>query len=239
MTSEAPRPSNGSYHHGNLRHALIAQGRLELEKMGPQELSLRNLARAVGVSEAAPSRHFAGKAGLLAAIAADGFGELACIRARITNSGDDALTVAYRMMDAYVDFAREHKGLFNLMVGPRIVARDAYPELSSRSAESFNAFARAVEEYARECGWQKEALPFVVHGAWAMEHGLATLILSERVPRLEMPIAIDSIVHFSISMFLHAVAAGPARLEALLNATSTAPKGWEDASAGGGGCGGN
>lgn len=220
MTSEVPRPPNGGYHHGNLRNALIAQGRLELEKMGPQELSLRNLARAVGVSEAAPSRHFAGKAGLLAAIAADGFMELASIRFRIAHSGDDALTVVYRMMDSYVDFARAHKGLFNLMVGPRIVARDAYPELSERSAESFTAFARAVEQYAKECGWKKESLPFVVHAAWAMEHGLATLILSERVPRTEMPIAIGPMVHFSINMFLHAIAAGPKHLEALLNATA-------------------
>jgi AcrR family transcriptional regulator len=228
MTSEAPRPFSGNYHHGNLRHALIAQGRLELEKMGPQELSLRNLARAVGVSEAAPSRHFAGKAGLLAAIAADGFRELAGIRFRIANSGDDTLTVAYRMMDAYVDFAQAHKGLFNLMVGPRIVARDVYPELSERSAESFRAFARAVEEHATECGWSKGALPFVVHGAWAMEHGLATLILSERVPRSEMPVAISPMVHFSINMFLHAIAAGPKRLEVLLNETAHTRKRWAE-----------
>jgi AcrR family transcriptional regulator len=224
MMSHAPRPTSGSYHHGNLRNALIAQGRLELEKMGPQELSLRNLARAVGVSEAAPARHFAGKAGLLAAIAADGFTELAGIRFRIANSGDDALTVAYRMMDAYVDFAQAHKGLFNLMVGPRIVARDEYPDLSERSVDSFSAFAQAVKEYAKECGWKKETLPFVVHGAWAMEHGLATLILSERVPRQEMPLAISPMVHFSISMFLHAIAAGPKHLEALLNATARARK---------------
>ncbi|MFM0341990.1 TetR/AcrR family transcriptional regulator [Paraburkholderia fungorum] len=232
MSSAAPRSPRESYHHGNLRNALIAQGRLELERMGPQELSLRNLARAVGVSEAAPSRHFAGKAGLLAAIAADGFRELADIRYRVASSGDAPLTVAYRMMDAYVDFAQAHKGLFNLMVGPRIVSRDTYSELSEQSAASFNVFARAVEGYAIECGWKREALPFVVHSAWAMEHGLAALILSERIPRADMPIGVSSIVHFSISMFLHAVAAGSTGLEALLTVTSNARKGWAEAKEG-------
>ena len=66
-----------SYHHGDLRNALIAAGRAALEELGPRELSLRSVATAVGVSEAAPSRHFAGKDGLLAAMAAQGFSELA------------------------------------------------------------------------------------------------------------------------------------------------------------------
>src|SRR3989442_7084727 len=66
-----------SYHHGDLRNALIAEGRTLLELKGARDLSLRETARRAGVSIAAPSRHFDGKEALLAAIAASGFRELA------------------------------------------------------------------------------------------------------------------------------------------------------------------
>ena len=210
MTQDTTLPSSGSYHHGSLRNALIAQGRLELEKTGPQELSLRSLARSVGVSEAAPARHFAGKAGLLAAIAADGFRELAQSRVRLSKSTESELRIAYRMMESYVAFARKHRGLFNLMVGPRIVAREDYPELLEQSAASFMTFAEAIRKYAVSCGWESESLPLVVHGAWAMEHGIATLILSDRVPRQDLTVSVAAMAEFSINMFLAAVHAGPA-----------------------------
>lgn len=217
MNEETLSATGGSYHHGNLRNALIAQGRLQLEQLGPQELSLRSLARAVGVSEAAPSRHFAGKAGLLAAIAADGFHELAQIRQRISESRQGALAAAYQMMSSYVAFAREHRGLFNLMTGPRIVPRDDYPELGIQSARSFGAFAGAIAGYARSCGWGEDSLQLVAHGAWAMEHGLATLVLSERVPRHDMPVEVDAMIEFSIHMYLSAVKSGPAAFKKLMD----------------------
>ncbi|SPB17765.1 TetR family transcriptional regulator [Caballeronia novacaledonica] len=205
------------YHHGNLREALIAEGRRALEDVGAHELSLRYLARAVGVSEAAPSRHFAGKEGLLAAIAADGWRDLAALRREILGADNTAMTAAYRMLRVYVEFAQSHKGLFDLMVGPRIVARDSYPELTEEGSISFRLFASSVEQAARENGWPESTLTLVTHAAWSIEHGLATLILSDRVPRSDLPVQIDHIIHFSIGMFLSAVAAGPAHLESMLD----------------------
>jgi AcrR family transcriptional regulator len=196
-----------------LRNALIAEGRRALEEIGVHELSLRYLARAVGVSEAAPSRHFAGKEGLLAAIAADGFRDLAALRRAISASDDTAMSKAYRMMRVYVEFAQRHKGLFELMIGPRIVARDSYPELNEESGQSFRLFASAVETFALEKQWEQQSLTLVTHAAWSVEHGLATLILSDRVPRSDIPVSIDQMVEFSIGMFLSAVAAGASRLE--------------------------
>jgi AcrR family transcriptional regulator len=204
------------YHHGDLRNALIAEGRRALEEIGARELSLRYLARAVGVSEAAPSRHFAGKEGLLAAIAADGFRDLAEMRSEILLSDGPAMTKAYRMMHAYVEFAQSHKGLFDLMIGPRIVARDAYPELTEEATKSYRVFETAVENAALESGWPKRSLNLVTHAAWSVEHGLATLILSDRVPRSDRPLKLEPMIHFSISVFLSAVAAGPAHLESIM-----------------------
>jgi AcrR family transcriptional regulator len=121
---------NADYHHGNLRSALIEAGRQALKDVSAQDLSLRYLARMVGVSEAAPSRHFSGIDELFATIAASGFRELAALRIEIRNSDDTAISKAFRMMRVYVEFAQRHKGLFGLMIGPRIISREAYPELA-------------------------------------------------------------------------------------------------------------
>lgn len=222
MSSEASRATSSAYHHGDLRNALIAEGRSELETHGPNELSLRRLAKTVGVSSAASVRHFSDKAEFLAALAADGFRDLARIRRKIGSAGGDSLTTAYRMMSAYVEFADAHKGVFALMVGPRLIERDAYPELSLAANESFAYFSGAIAAYAEDCGWTAESLPFVSHGAWAMEHGLATLILSGRVPRSDVRVEVFPMVHFSITMFLQAIEAGPDRLQKLLEATARA-----------------
>ncbi|QBR01395.1 TetR/AcrR family transcriptional regulator [Paraburkholderia pallida] len=224
MSSKPPPATATPYHHGDLRNALIAEGRRALEEVGAHELSLRYLARAVGVSEAAPSRHFAGKEGLLAAIAADGWRDLATIRSGILKSDDPAMTKAYRMMRAYVEFAQTHKGLFDLMVGPRIVARDLYPELTEEGTKSFGLFAKVVEQAALESGWKKNALTLVTHAAWGVEHGLATLILSDRVPRSDLPVRLDQMIHFSISVFLSAIDAGPAHLEKVMNGLPAAKR---------------
>src|SRR5258707_9323965 len=112
VNSKASSDVTVPYHHGNLRNALIAEGRRALEEIGVHELSLRYLARKAGVSEAAPSHHFAGKEGLLAAIAADGFRDLAALRVAIAESDEAALSKAYRMMRVYVEFAQRYQGLF-------------------------------------------------------------------------------------------------------------------------------
>lgn len=217
VTAKSSAPAAAPYHHGNLRNALVAEGRRALEEIGAKELSLRYLARAVGVSEAAPSRHFAGKEGLLAAIAADGFRELAALRLEILAAADTPMSTAYRMMRTYVEFAKRHKGLFNLMVGPRLVARDSYPELTEQNTRSFSLFASSIEKIASENGWPKRSLTLVTHAAWSMEHGLATLILSDRVPRSDLPIRVEQMIEFSIELFLSSVVSGPDHLKKIVD----------------------
>jgi len=218
MRKQAASPP--SYHHGDLRNALIVEGRRVLEELGAHELSLRHVARSVGVSIAAPSRHFDGKEGLLAAIAADGFRELAALRQEIAASTGDPVIKVYRMMDSYVRFAQREKGLFDLMVGPRILPKDAHTELSAAGTASFDLFASAVCDYARSKNWSEDDLNLVVHAAWSVEHGLATLILASRVPRSDRNIDVEQMIHFSISLLLSGVAAGPAHLARIARITA-------------------
>ncbi len=104
-----PRP----YHHGNLRAALLASAEQTLNEGG--ELSLRELARQVGVSHAAPRRHFAGKQALLDALAQDGFERLGGeLRGAMAGASDfEGRLLAFAR--AYVGFATEHAALLELM----------------------------------------------------------------------------------------------------------------------------
>jgi AcrR family transcriptional regulator len=207
---------SADYHHGNLRNALIEAGRSALMDVSAQDLSLRYLARMVGVSEAAPSRHFAGIDELLATIAASGYRDLAALRVAIRDSEDTAIAKAHRMMRAYVEFAQRHKGLFGLMIGPRIVAHQAYPELIEESNRSFGLFSAAIEALAIESGWADADLKLVTHAAWSTEHGLATLILANRAPRADTRVAIPKLIDFVLMTLLSAITAGPNHLQRVI-----------------------
>src|ERR1700688_2340883 len=77
MTTESL--DHPAYHHGDLRAALLRAAAAEIERGGYENLSLRELAESLGVSRAAPYRHFADRRALLAALAAAGFDELTAI----------------------------------------------------------------------------------------------------------------------------------------------------------------
>ena len=104
-----------TYHHGDLRKALVKAAAEELEHSGYEKLSLRELAASLDVSRAAPYRHFADRRALLAALAADGFDDLTTIYRRgiaTAKSPPARLATAGR---AYLAFAAERPQLFRLM----------------------------------------------------------------------------------------------------------------------------
>ncbi|MES2183857.1 MAG: TetR/AcrR family transcriptional regulator [Pseudomonadota bacterium] len=206
--TRAARPAT-TYHHGDLRNALLREGRALLETLGATELSLREVARRAGVSEAAPSRHFEGKEGLLAGIAAEGFRELAAQRRAIAAQDTGTLAKVRDMLLSYVRYAQQNKGVFHLMVGPRILDPTRHLELVEVGNESFQLFAGAVVDLAVEHGWPRRQVELVTHSAWAVEHGLATLILADRAPNRASSVQVDRMISFSVDMILSAIVAGP------------------------------
>jgi AcrR family transcriptional regulator len=198
-----------AYERGGLRNALVEEGRRIFEENGATELSLRALARRLGVSEAAPSRHFKGKEELLAAIAVSGFEELAEQRKQISAMNLKALPKAREMMLSYVRYGRAHAGLFDLMTGPRLLQEFVRGDVEATSNISYAYFADSVFELALESGWPKKQLHYLSHAAWAMEHGVAALINAGRIPRTDSNLETQSMIEFSIDMFLSAVVAGP------------------------------
>ncbi|HEU0205014.1 MAG TPA: TetR/AcrR family transcriptional regulator, partial [Burkholderiaceae bacterium] len=119
-TGGAQQGGRATYHHGNLRDALVAQGLQMLEGGGAASLSLRQVAERTGVSPAAPLHHFETKEALLAAIAAEGFRRLFEHRIRSLRDKADAVERLLAVMMASVDFALANPALFHLMFGPEI-----------------------------------------------------------------------------------------------------------------------
>lgn len=160
------RKPEGAYHHGNLRAALIEAAGAILEAEGLESLSLRAVARAVGVSQTAPYRHFADREALLAAVAAQGFTDLLQRIASSVNphAGNPHDAVA-AIGAAYVLFAAERRALFRLMFGRDIRER-------ARHA----ALAHATEEVARRIGRILND-PGLGLGIWSAMHGLAWLVV--------------------------------------------------------------
>ncbi|MFZ3581550.1 TetR/AcrR family transcriptional regulator [Loktanella sp. DJP18] len=132
---------DATYHHGNLRAALIAEGIALLEEQGPEALSLRTLAARVGVSHTAPRNHFGARQGLLTAIATEGFHRHAAhMAAGLPPDGNrrDALNAAAR---GYVGFARAHPHLYALMFSPTLCDKSD-PDLQAAGQASFAILQR-------------------------------------------------------------------------------------------------
>src|SRR3954464_10631940 len=102
MSATAQRP----YHHGNLRSELLSCAERALSEGGLAQLSLRELARQVGVSHGAPRRHFADRQALLDALAEAGFARLGAeLREAVDGAGEDYEARLRAIAAAYIRFA--------------------------------------------------------------------------------------------------------------------------------------
>jgi AcrR family transcriptional regulator len=164
-----------AYHHGDLRRALLAAAVEAIAEDGPAAVSLRDLARRAGVSHAAPAHHFGDKAGLLTALAAEGYGVLAAdLREAAARTGS-FLEVGV----AYVGFATDHPAHFAVMYRPDLYhAGD--PAVAAGRAEA----AAALRDGLRLLPDPAVGAPARTAGlaAWSLVHGLATLWLSGSIP---------------------------------------------------------
>ena len=165
------------YHHGDLRRTLLAAAAEAIAESGPAALSLRDLARRTGVSHAAPAHHFGDKAGLLTALAAEGFDRLADELERSRADGGGVLDSGV----AYVRFAVAHRAHFAVMFQPDLLNTDD-PELSVAEDRASAALRDAVATVSEaERGGADPRIAGL--SAWSIVHGFATLWLSGALPR--------------------------------------------------------
>jgi len=170
-----------SYHHGNLREALLDIAFALVDSRGVEAISMRGLARDAGVSSAAPFRHFADKRVLLDAIAEKAALELERKLDEATATGSDALTQFRAMSVAYVRFAAEHPALFNLIHSTDSVSAGFLGEV--KDERRLKLIALIIE--GQNAGLIPEADPeLIALTSEALTHGLARMIV-DRHPRLQ------------------------------------------------------
>ena len=166
-----------SYHHGNLRAELLETAIRHLGEQDAEDISLRALARSIGVSQTAPYRHFADKSELLAAMATEGYRQLlAALRSAGADADDNPRAQLIAFAHAYVNYAAGSPQLFKLMFGPSVQPIGQFPELRSVSRETLQLVQNILRR-GMELGDFKpvENLAYLANAAWAGIHGIATL----------------------------------------------------------------
>jgi AcrR family transcriptional regulator len=188
MRRRARKPE-GRYHHGELRRALLEEAAVVVERDGVAALSLRELARRLGVSHAAPAHHFADRAALLIELARDGFEQFAAALETAGEEGRDPLDRLCRIGHAYVRFAIEHPGRFHVMFGPELSDAGALPtSLTEASDRSYQVVVAALETVlARWPAGRRPSTDAVAFTCWIIGHGAATLWLDGPLRRKAPP----------------------------------------------------
>jgi|SRR5579859_293534 len=156
------------YHHGNLQPALLAAAVEAIGQLGPAGVSLREVARRAGVTHAAAAYHFGDKAGLLTAVAAEGY-RLIGESLRAAQAGGSFLDVGV----AYVRFAVDHRAYFEVMYRPELYRAGDPSVLEAKAAT-----ARLL--YGSDNPTPAELAAGVA--AWSLVHGVATLWLNGNLP---------------------------------------------------------
>jgi len=184
MREGATRAKAARYHHGDLQTAARAEAERILQTRGVAEVSLREVARGVGVSHTALYRHYANREALLADLAAGGFERLHARFEALPRRAAPARRFA-ALMSAYLAFAAEEPAVYRLMFGPELRKED-HPDLARAGYRALDAVRRAVAALGIELPATAEVM-----SAWGLAHGLALLMLDQRIefePGVDEPI---------------------------------------------------
>ena len=183
------RRANPTYYDGDLRRDLLDTALELVGREGPSAVSLRSLARRLGVSHAAPANHFPDKASLFTAIAIEGFTLLAAAiedGARRLGPGATAGQRFRAAGHAYTSFAIAHPAHFAVMWQRDLLHQDD-PELAAAGDTTFELLLGGVRDAQAE-GWAPGGDPQTVALlAWSMVHGLAALWLGGSLQRAQRP----------------------------------------------------
>ncbi|TXN11220.1 TetR/AcrR family transcriptional regulator [Methylobacterium sp. WL8] len=193
-----------AYHHGDLKTALRVEAERILVERGIAEVGLREVARALGVSHNAPYRHFANREALLAEIAAGGFQRLGALYEEAIAPEDPTARVT-AIGHMYLRFALAEPAVFRLMMG-KDLAKPQYVELKA-AADGVFAMVRAGVLTA---GVPEPAVAETL-ALWSMVHGIATLLLDDRIEGHGGPIDPFEVVTTFTATFMVGVRANASR----------------------------
>ncbi len=159
-----------SYHHGNLREELIIEATRVLRDHGIDSITLRRLSRSLGVSKAAPYRHFKNKAALLAAVAAEGFRKMSISFKETSNDENPQIALSI-IMERYISFATGNPRLYRLMFSRKLFNSPVSEELLEAATGAYSGIKEILSGMN-----SSEETAVSVNTAWALVHGISLLI---------------------------------------------------------------
>lgn len=165
-----------SYHHGNLRQALVDATTGLIEEKGPQAFTLAEAARLAGVSPAAPYRHFKGRDDLLEEVARQGFEAFAAkLEAAFSDAGPNPLTAFMRTGQAYLDFARQNPGHYIAMFESGLSVA-GNPDLARAADKARGVIVSAAAALSAHLpAGERPPAGMVADHIWALSHGVVEL----------------------------------------------------------------
>jgi AcrR family transcriptional regulator len=204
MTNQA-----GGYHHGDLRAALLTEAAAMIAKGGVASVTMREIGRRLGVSRAAPYRHFADKTALLVAVAAAGFDRLRS-RLQTTEAGAPRSSVERlrRMGEEYVRFALENPAHYRLMYGKEALTREDQPELREAAIALFEQLVGVIQAHQRSGAIKRQDPRAQAYVAWSAVHGLASLWIEGHILATD---DIDGLIRQTTRTVLDGMRARPRR----------------------------
>ncbi|MGY4225075.1 AcrR family transcriptional regulator [Bradyrhizobium sp. USDA 4503] len=170
MPTHAARNTRSTYHHGDLRDALVKAAMQAAERGGPEAINISALSKKLGVSQPAPYRHFADREALLQAVTAEAFRQFNALM-REAIAGASPRSKLSRFARAALDFGLQRHGIYRLMFACRTMAcAPEDNELHQASRETFDLLLEALESPAAGRSRERHALQI-----WAALHGVVML----------------------------------------------------------------
>jgi len=192
-----------SYHHGNLKEALVRAALDLIAEKGPAGFTFADAARWAGVSPAAPYRHFRDRDELLSDVARRGFDEFEQLLARAWDEGKpDPQTAFERLGKAYLAFARSEPAFYSAMFEAGI-PMDSSPELRAAGDRAFAVMRAACEKLAALLpeGKRPPALMMALH-IWSMSHGIASLFARGDGAKRTLPMSAEDLLEAGVLVYL-------------------------------------
>lgn len=196
--SEAERMKPGKSR--NLRDACVAEALLIIAEVGLEGLSIREVARRLGVSHQAPYKHYPSSDHLLAEVVRRTYA-LFSEHLERRPAGRDADEDMFHMGQAYFRFAQEHPLYYRLMFGTALPDASQHPEMMQEARHAFqillDAMQRKYQALAQQTGPEQAQLDALF--VWATVHGLSTLLQSDALAKVGFsPAILNSIHHHTL-----------------------------------------
>ncbi|SNT05523.1 DNA-binding transcriptional regulator, AcrR family [Rhodococcoides kyotonense] len=179
------------YHHGNLRSTLLEQAEATLTRVGVEGLSLRQLARDVGVSHAAPSKHFRDKQTLLDALAESGFHRMTAAMTNAVDGPADARSRMFALAHTYVHFALDNAALLALMYSTKHTP-GATAQLIAAGQSSMDLTVSVVEDAQASGDIRSGDAKTIALVTFSTFHGIATLAAGQMLDGADVDVVVEA-----------------------------------------------